>query len=495
MTTLPLERPIRAMLTLVCACLAVPGFADEAGFIDLLADGALSEQWRGYRAESSPDAWRLEDGVLTLEGSGGGLITKEPYRDFDLRFEWKIAPGGNSGVLYRVVETEEPAYHTGVEYQVLDPEFPGVTDLNGPASLYALYPAPKETAKPAGEWNTGRIVSRDGKVEHWLNGERVVSAEIGSDDWNERVGGSKFADWKGFAKNATGHIALQDHGSRVWYRNVRIKPLAAGDEAASTDSKRMLFVTQSSGFRHPTVTRKSSDYSHSEQVMQQLGVESGAFRVDCTQDVATDFTPELLANYDVVAFYTTGDLPIPEETREWFLNTWLAEEGHGFLGVHAAADTYHNYEPYWDMIGGTFAGHPWTAGTDVVLRVHDGDHPAAKPWGPAGTRIPLKDEIYQFKHWQPEKVRVLMSLDMEATEIKKPYHVPVLWVKDYGKGRVMHMSLGHREDVWTNPTYQASLIGGVRWLLGLEEGGAAPNPEVSDEQQKIAVAAASVGKP
>lgn len=495
MTTLPLERPIRALLTLVCASLVVvPACADEEGFTDLLAGDALTAVWRGYRAESSPEAWRLEDGVLTLEGTGGGLITKERYRDFDLRFDWKIAPGGNSGVLYRVAETGQYAFFTGPEYQVLDPAYPEVTDLNGPASLYGLYPSPLSQSKAAGEWNTGRIVSRGGKVEHWLNGERVVSAEIGSKDWNGRISGSKFANWKDFAKNATGHIALQDHGSRVWYRNMRIQRLDAA-KVSSAGPKRMLFVTQSSGFRHPTVTRNASDYSHSERMMQQLGVQSGAFRVDCTQDVAADFTPELLANYDVVAFYTTGDLPIPEATREWFLKTWLAEEGHGFLGVHAAADTYHNYEPYWDMIGGTFAGHPWTAGTDVVLRVLESDHPAAKPWGPAGAQVPFKDEIYQFKNWQPEKVRVLMSLDMEATKLNKPYHVPVLWVKEYGKGRAMHMSLGHREDVWTNPTYQASLIGGVRWLLGLEEGDATPNPEVSAELQKIAEAAASTAKP
>ena len=133
-------------------------------------------------------------------------------------------------------------------------------------------------------------------------------------------------------------------------------------------------------------------------------------------------------------FYTTGSLPIPLETREWFLNVWLKEQGHSFLGVHCAADTYHDYEPYWDMIGGTFNGHPWAANSRVVIKVHDGTHPASKPWGATDSRIPWQDEIYQFKNWQPEKVRVLMSLDMQQTELKKPYHVPVLWVKPYGAG-------------------------------------------------------------
>ena len=249
---------------------------------------------------------------------------------------------------------------------------------------------------------------------------------------------------------------------------------------------RILFVTQSEGFRHPTVTRKESDLSHSERVMKELGVRTGEFRVDCTQDVTTDFTPELLEHYNVVMFFTTGNLPISEETLEWFLNDWLKQPGHGFLGVHAAADTYHDYEPYWDMIGGTFDGHPWNSNTEVAIKVHDQSHPASKPWG---EQFRITDEIYQFKHWQPEKVRVLMSLDMEQTNLKKPYHVPVLWVKEYGQGRVMHMSLGHREDVWENPKYQESLVGGIRWLTGQEEGDATPNPELDAEQNKLAKAA------
>jgi type 1 glutamine amidotransferase len=177
---------------------------------------------------------------------------------------------------------------------------------------------------------------------------------------------------------------------------------------------------------------------------------------------------------------------------QWLLNTWLKQEGHAFLGVHSAADTYEDYEPYWDMIGGSFDGHPWNAGSTVTIAVHDKNHPASAPWG---DEVVIQDEIYQFKNWQPEKVRVLMSLNMEKTDLKKPRHVPVLWVKEYGKGRVMHMSLGHREDVWTNPTYQKSLLGGIRWLAGLADGDATPNPELSaEEQAKAEKAAGGKGK-
>ncbi|MEQ8847157.1 family 16 glycoside hydrolase [Botrimarina sp.] len=488
------------LLTPLAVCLAIVATrcVAEEGFTDLLAGDALSDTWRGYNEDASPDSWRLEEGVLRLEGSGGDLVTQETYGDFDFRFEWKIAPGGNSGVMYRVVETDEPAYHTGPEYQVFDPS-ESSDDLTGPAALYGLYPAPPSASKPAGQWNTGRITVSDGRVEHWVNGQKVVSTEIGSKEWNDRVSGSKFAAWDRFAKADAGRLALQDHGSKVWYRNLRVKRLGDSQDAAKQSAAkkpagsgphRVLFVTQSAGYKHSSVTRKASDLSVSEQVMKQLGLRSGEFRVDCTQDVETDFTPELLANYDVVAFYTTGDLPIPEATREWFLEDWLAEQGNGFLGIHAAADTYHDYEPYWDMLGGTFDGHPWTADTDVVLRVHSGDHPASAPWGAPGALVRMKEEIYQFKHWQPEKVRVLMSLDMGETDLKRPRHIPVLWVKDYGRGRVMHMSLGHREDVWTNPRYQESLIGGIEWLLGLRPGDATPNPELSAEEQRAAEQAA-----
>lgn len=246
---------------------------------------------------------------------------------------------------------------------------------------------------------------------------------------------------------------------------------------------RMLMVTQSAGFRHGSVTRKEGLLSPAERIVTELGISSGLFRVDCTQDCANDFTKEKLEHYDLVFFYTSGDLPIAPEDLDYFLSDWLKQPGHGLIGAHSAADTLKEHEPYWDMIGGSFNGHPWTANTTVTVTVHDTEHPASAPWG---SEFTIKDEIYQFKNWQPEKVHVLMSLNMEKTELKKPYHVPVAWVKEYGEGKVMHMSLGHREDVWENEMYQQSLIGGVKWILGLEAGDASPNPELSAEQEKIA---------
>lgn len=248
---------------------------------------------------------------------------------------------------------------------------------------------------------------------------------------------------------------------------------------------RLLMITQSAGFRHGSVNRKDQKLAPAEQAITELGIKSNLFRADCSQDSAKDFTKENLKNYDIVLFYTTGNLPIKPEDLDYFFNDWLKQKGHGFIGAHSAADTYHNYKPYWDMIGGTFNGHPWNAGETVTITVHDTKHPVAKPWGEEFT---IKDEIYQFKNWQPEKVRVLMSLNMAKTKLKKPYHVPICWVKNYGEGKAMHMSLGHNESVWADERYMDSLLAGIKWELNLVEGDATSNPEVSAEQEKKAKA-------
>jgi type 1 glutamine amidotransferase len=256
---------------------------------------------------------------------------------------------------------------------------------------------------------------------------------------------------------------------------------SAALQAADAPAKpaKILMLSQSAGFRHGSVTRKDGQLSPAERAMTELGISSNLFRVDATQDAST-ITKEQLDNYDIVMFYTTGNLPFTDEVRDYLFNEWVKKKGHGFIGTHSAADTYHDYQPYWEMLGGTFNGHPWNAGEHVTVSVHDPKHPVSKPWG---EEFEIQDEIYQFKHWQPEKVHVLMSLNMAKTKLKKPYQVPIAWVKTYGDGKVLHMSLGHREDVWTNQKYLQSLLGGVKWMLGLEPGDAAPNPDVSSAQE------------
>lgn len=259
------------------------------------------------------------------------------------------------------------------------------------------------------------------------------------------------------------------------------------DEPTAPQSHRMLMVTQSAGYRHGPVKRGEQLISPAEKAMKQIAHRTGLFDVDFTQDVATHLTRENLQNYDLVVFYTSGNLPIAPENLKYLLEEWVRQPGHGFLGFHSASDTFKKHEPYWDFIGGTFDGHPWGQNTSVTLTIHDTEHPAMKPFG---TELVLKEEIYQYVNWQPKKVRVLMSLDMAKTDKKMPYHVPVAWVKQIGEGRMYYNNLGHRNDTWENEQFLKSIEGAVRWIQGTEEGDATPNPDVSREQHRLSVQAA-----
>jgi len=183
-----------------------------------------------------------------------------------------------------------------------------------------------------------------------------------------------------------------------------------------------------------------------------------------------------------VWFYTTGNLGIPKETLDYFFTDWLKQKGHGFIGTHSASDTYGDFEPYWDMVGGTFNGHPWGSGELVTVSVHE-PHPTVAMFG---DEFQIKDEIYQYKNWQPAKVRVLMSLNMAKCKTKKDYHVPVCWVKDYGKGRVFYTNLGHNETTWANEKVLQHLLAGVKWAAGRIDGEAQAHPELSKEQEEKA---------
>jgi hypothetical protein len=197
-----------------------------AGWRSLL-DGKTTAGWRGYKQREMPRGWQVVDGALTRVGEGGDIITNEQFGNFELALEWKVAPGGNSGIFYRVTEDGEHSYHSGPEMQVLDDarHRDGQSRLTSAGSLYGLYAAPAGVVKPAGEWNAVRIVVNGSHVEHWLNGVKVVEAKLGSPDWEKRVGESKFKEWPIYGRAKQGHIALQDHGDWVAYRNIKIKEL------------------------------------------------------------------------------------------------------------------------------------------------------------------------------------------------------------------------------------------------------------------------------
>jgi uncharacterized protein len=269
--------------------------------------------------------------------------------------------------------------------------------------------------------------------------------------------------------------------------------------------KRLLVVTTTTGFRHSSIPT-------AEKILAQLGKDSGEFTVDFVHQppgkpanlkpdataeekavfVAAEaawnerlkaalqkLSPENLKNYDGVVFAsTTGDLPIPDPQG---LLDWI-KAGHAFIGIHAASDTFHHWPGYIDMLGGEFEHH----GPQVSVECLNED-----PQNPADAPLPKvwkisQEEIYQFKNYDPAKVHDLLILDKRPQEPWTPGHYPVSWCKTYGKGKVFYTSLGHREDIWdadpdlkgrknspdTSKLYQAHVLGGIEWALGLKGSGA-----------------------
>lgn len=200
---------------------------ERAAGWQLLFDGRTTEGWRGYLREDMPDGWQVVDGALTRVSRAGDIITKQKYRNFDLVFEFKVREGGNSGVFYRAIEGPRYIYHAAPEYQVLDDAVhrDGRSELTSTGANYAIHPAPRGVARPAGEWNTGRIVVNGNHVEHWLNGQKIIEYELGSDDWKRRVAASKFNEFPEYGQAAEGYIGIQDHGSWVAFRNIKIRVL------------------------------------------------------------------------------------------------------------------------------------------------------------------------------------------------------------------------------------------------------------------------------
>ena len=211
-----------AVLAALCAGCATT--RDDGGPWRPLFDGQTTTGWRGYRRPDFPAGWQIVDGALTRVGEAGDIITVEEFGDFELKADWKIAPKGNSGIMYRVAETRGAPYETGPEYQVLDDagHGDGKNPLTSAGSIYAVYAPAKKVVKPAGEWNQTRIVAKGTKIEHWLNGEKVCEAVIGSEDWNACVAKSKWAKVPTYGKETKGKIDLQVHGDKVEYKNIKV---------------------------------------------------------------------------------------------------------------------------------------------------------------------------------------------------------------------------------------------------------------------------------
>ncbi len=203
---------------------------EKALGFQFLFDGSSLSSFRAYNKKEMPKGWVIADGVMAYVPGveGGDIVTRDQFTDFDFRLEWKIAEGGNSGIMTHVKEIQGSAsYQSGIEMQVLDNDRhgDGKNPLTSAGSAYGLYAPTQKVCLQANEWNSARIVSKGNHVEHWLNGVKIVEYDKDSADFKEKLAKSKFKDWKDFAKYSVGHIAFQDHGDVVAYRNIRIRKL------------------------------------------------------------------------------------------------------------------------------------------------------------------------------------------------------------------------------------------------------------------------------
>ena len=309
--------------------------------------------------------------------------------------------------------------------------------------------------------------------------------------------------------------------------------LRSAPAADAAKPARLLVVTVTTGFRHASIAT-------AEGVLEELGRSSGLFHVDflrmppgrpaapnppkrgpavndeawvaeqaafkaaqeqfkkddaawqatLREQFAKAFAAESLALFDGVIFAsTTGELPIPD------LNAFLAwiKSGKAFIGFHAATDTLKSSDAYCEMVGGYFAGHPWNAGGEHGFVVHDPGHPVVAMFP---ERFRWKDEIYQYDpRYKPDNLRVLLSLDMAASTPKEPWHVPVAWVREYGRGRVFATNFGHNDATWTDPMFKQHMEQGIAWALGRVTASATPNPEVQAAEyvRSVVAAAAAAG--
>lgn len=200
-----------------------PSDAWEVGKQVSLFDGKSLSGWTTADGRPAPSGWTVEDGCIVRANRGGNIFFHREVGDFDLRFEWKIVKGGNNGIKYRVRRYQ--GRMLGCEYQLLGETSPSFSKGSAGA-LYALFePSKDKKLNPPEQWNRARIVAHGPRLEHWMNGVKIVDVEVGSEAWQQRLSQSKFAPYPTFARNNKGRIMITDHGAEVWYRNMVLTPL------------------------------------------------------------------------------------------------------------------------------------------------------------------------------------------------------------------------------------------------------------------------------
>lgn len=199
--------------------------AEKAAGWKLLFDGKTTEGWRGFKAPAPDAGWHVLDGALGPDPkTSKDIMTKAQFGDFELVWDWKVGPKGNSGVMFHVTEDGTQTYQSGPEYQLVD-NARGEPVAEHAGALYGLYAPTTDATRPVGEFNHSRLVLKGGKGEHWLNGVKVAEYDLNSAEFKAKVAATKFKAWPQFAASPTGHIAIQNHGDPVFFRNIKIRAL------------------------------------------------------------------------------------------------------------------------------------------------------------------------------------------------------------------------------------------------------------------------------
>ncbi len=215
------------MKKLILFLLPFAGFSQTINLLD--KPETKFHLWHSDKFEK----WTFENGILGTSGGNSDLVTNEQFGDFVLEFEYKVQPGGNSGIIYKSIEDKNDkalfsTYASGPEYQLIDDEgYPQqLQEAQKTGANYDIHePLVKGKSKPAGEWNTGKIEVKNDRIRHWLNGTLVADYRYGTPEWQQAVAKSKFAEWPYAKAHKMGHIALQDHGDKVWFRKLTIRKL------------------------------------------------------------------------------------------------------------------------------------------------------------------------------------------------------------------------------------------------------------------------------
>ncbi len=448
-----LASSIDILPTVLAAC----GVTPPAGLpgINLLDDAAVAAR-RQVFGECYTHT------IVDLDDPAKSLLWRWTVRD-----RWKLIVPTSAGALPgeegKLIDLESQARHARGEVELFDLEADPdetknlaaahpdvVADLRATLDAWWNPAAPKHVALAAGE-------AEKAKPARLL----VVTVTMGFRH----------------ASIATAEPALEEIGRTSGLFHVDFLRLPPGRPAAPKPPQRGTAVTDEAW---------AAEQAAFKAAQEQFQKDDASWQALLREQFAKAFAPESLALFDGVIFAsTTGELPIPD--LDVFL-AWI-KSGKAFIGFHAATDTLKSSDAYCEMIGGHFAGHPWNADGEHAFMVHDPSHPVAAMFP---ERFRWRDEIYQYDpRYKPENLRVLVSLDMAASTPKEPWHVPVAWVREYGKGRVFATNFGHNDATWNDAMFRRHMQAGIAWALGRIEGMATPNPDVQAAEYLRSVVAAA----